>query len=173
MSKQQRPGPQHGGGGVKSPGQRAPSGGRPHQGQGGQTQGGTALFDPEASTTELVDRLAEQQAERLAINSAQLRRFFGEIKDLYRRYNALAASAADAPEQERIYHEQIEPMFKMIRSKVSYATRVGGQRKLPDEFAGFLSDAIAKVETADHFQRFVLHLEAVVGFMYGEGKVKQ
>lgn len=167
MSKHPRHGQQQGGG-VRAGGQSRP---RDHGRQGSRQQSVEVLFDPEASPTELVDSLAERQAGQLQINSAQLRRFFGEIKDLYRRYNALAA--ADAGAKDHIYHEQIEPMFKMIRSKVSYATHPGGQRQLPKEFAEFLKQGIARVRTAEQFQRFVLHVEAVVGFMYGKGKVSR
>jgi CRISPR-associated protein Csm2 len=139
------------------------------------------LFDPARNDHELFDTLAEQQADampdkrdRHAVNSTQLRRFFGEIKDLYRRYNAIAAAAGnDGAEKQRIYHQQIEPQFKMIRSKVSYATRPGGQAKLSREFAHVLDQGIVQVEGPDQFRRFVMHLEAVIGFMYGKGKVRE
>lgn len=131
------------------------------------------LFDPAKSDTELFDALAEQQADQLEINSAQLRRFFGEVKDLYRQFIALTAGeAADAKKQE-VYQGKIEPRFKMIRSKVAYATRAGGQAKLPEAFADFLKEGIQKVGDHRQFVRFVMHLEAVVGFMYGKEKVRQ
>jgi len=129
------------------------------------------LFDPTKSEAELYDSLAEEQSKNIGkINSSQLRRFFGEIKELYRRFNSLTAGENDEI-TEKVYHEQIEPLFKMVRSKVSYATRAGGQSKLPEDFAQLLSEGISKVKTHQHFKRFVLHLEAVVGFMYGFGKV--
>lgn len=130
-----------------------------------------ALFDPSKPDVELFDTLAEEQAEQLEINSAQLRRFFGELKDLYRQFNARTAGADDA-EKETVYRKQIEPRFKMIRSKVSYATRAGGQSKLRREFADFLQQGIGRVSNVQDFLRFVTHVEAVVGFMYGKGKVK-
>ena len=131
------------------------------------------LFDPSKEDTELFDRLAEQQADQLEINSSQLRRFFGEIKDLYRQFNALTAGEAAEAKKEEVYRQKIEPRFKMIRSKVAYATRAGGQTKLPDEFAHFLKEGIQKVADYRHFIRFVMHLEAVVGFMYGKDKVRK
>lgn len=133
----------------------------------------TVYFDPSCSDTELFDSLAERQCDAFTnsrINSSQLRRFFGEIKDLYRRFDALTA-AKPAEEQERVYRKTIEPLFKMVRSKVSYATRAGGQSKLDGNFAQMLSVGIAKVDGPEQFRRYVLHLEAVVGFMYGKGKV--
>jgi CRISPR type III-A-associated protein Csm2 len=154
------------GGGIKPKG--GPRHGNAQQSKQPQQQG--AVAGPNHEPKELFDTLAQQQAQQLKINSAQLRRFFEEFKDLYRRYNALTAGL-DPDEADRRYHQQIEPMFKMMRSKVSYAKRSGGQKQLPGPFADFLSDWIAKVETSQQFERFVLHLEAVVGFMYGEGKV--
>jgi CRISPR-associated protein Csm2 len=134
-------------------------------------QSAKPLFDPTRPESELFDTLAETQAEQLEkINSSQLRRFFGEIKDLYRRFNALTAGKNDQ-EKKDIYRTHIEPLFKMVRSKVSYATRAG-QSKVPRSFAEFLEGGIAKVQNHEDYRRFVLHLEAVVGFMYGKGKVE-
>lgn len=130
------------------------------------------LFDPSKEDTELLDKLAEDQADQLSINSSQLRRFFGEIKDLYRQFNALAVGEAGDARKQEIYSQRIEPRFKMIRSKVWYATRAGGQAKLPSEFAQFLREGIQKVGDHRQFVRFVMHLEAVVGFMYGKDKVR-
>jgi CRISPR type III-A-associated protein Csm2 len=132
------------------------------------------LFDPGKPDAELFDALAEKQAEQLQINSNQLRRFFGELKELYRQFNALVANeAGDEKKQEAVYRLKIEPRFKMIRSKVAYATRAGGQSKLPAEFAQFFQEGIQKVTDHRQFVRFVMHVEAVVGFMYGKGKVRQ
>jgi CRISPR type III-A-associated protein Csm2 len=131
------------------------------------------LFDPSKPDKELFDGLAEQQADMLEINSSQLRRFFGEIKDLYRQFNAQVAGEAEESKKEQVYKQRIEPRFKMVRSKVAYASRPGGQAKVSAEFARFLQDGIKKVADHKQFVRFVMHLEAVVGFMYGKGKVRQ
>lgn len=130
------------------------------------------LFDLEKTDTELFDTLAEKQAEQLEINSSQLRRFFGELKDLYRQWRSVVANRSDE-ERETIYRAQFEPRFKMIRSKVSYATRSGGQAKLDRRFADFLMGCIAKVNSSRDFERFITFFEAVVGFMYGKGKVTE
>ncbi len=161
MMAHKQHGPFHGrgGGGVRS-------------NRGGQPQGKSieVYFDPSKSDAELFDALAEKQCNVLdKLNSNQLRRFFGEIKDLYRRYESLIASSPE--KKKEIYHDQIEPLFKMVRSKVSYATRAGGQSKMNKDFAQMLSEGIAKVENAEQFRKFVMHLEAVVGFMYGSGRV--
>ena len=156
---------QAGGGGYQ---QRREGGHRPNQGGAPIT----VLFDPDKPEQELYDTLAETQAQALQINSSQLRKFFGEAKDLYRQFNALTAAATNDTEKDRVYRERIEARFRMLRSKVSYAQRRGGQAPLDDGFATFLKQAIQKVKNHQHFVRFILHFEAVVGFMYGLGKVR-
>jgi CRISPR type III-A-associated protein Csm2 len=133
-------------------------------------------FDPKLPDSELFDTLAEKEADRLGgggeINSSSLRRFFGEIKELYRRFES--QTAAKSPEErEAYYRASIEPLFKMVRSKVAYASRPGGQSTLHQGFGDLLSSGIAKTNNSGEFRRFVLHLEAVVGFMYGKGVVKK
>ena len=159
------------GGGVSggaAPGRSAPM---PPVGTAGNTTS-AQLFDPSKPEKDLLDSLAEKQADRLEINSAQLRRFFSELKDLYRRYESLTAGESDAQRRQAVYAEQIEPQFKMIRSKVYYAGRPGGQAKIPPAFRDFLSEGIKKVGNEKEFKLFIRHVEAVVGFMYGkEGKV--
>ena len=131
------------------------------------------LFDPTKPDVELFDTLAEQQADAMpdgrdSINSNQLRKYFGEIKDLYRQYQANG-------EDQAFYQKSIEPRFKMIRSKVAYGSRPGGQGKLPKQFANMITVGIGKVRSGkkEDFAKFVMHLEAVVGFMYGKGKVSK
>ncbi len=136
------------------------------------------LFNPDKPEVELLDRLAEEQADMMpgengrgGINSNQLRKYFGEIKDLYLQYQAMSAQQNPA----EIYMKTIEPRFKMIRSKVAYGSRAGGQGKLNKEFATMISEGIAKVRPGNHtdFEKFVMHLEAVIGFMYGKGKISK
>lgn len=131
------------------------------------SSGAPPLFDPAKPLDELVDALAEQQAAlipggRDGLQSSQLRRFFGDVKELYRRL-----------EQNSSYDQLIKPMFKMIRSKAAYAWRNGdrGASKIPREFYEFLDKGIAKVQNESDFRKFVQHFEAVVGFLYGTGKV--
>ena len=164
-----------GGGGVRSGQGGGGHGGGP---RGGASRGPTieVLFDPTRSDAELFDALAEQQADSLGavgnINSNQLRKFFGEIKDLYRRFETLVAGR-DESEHAAIYESKIAPLFKMVRSKVAYASRKGGQATMPEHYADFLSGGIAKVNDQKQFRRYVLHLEAVVGFLYGKGLVSK
>ncbi len=151
---------------------RGGSGGpKPYSSQSGSSPSVAALFDPQKTEQELYDSLAEQQAEQLEpINSSQLRKFFGEIKDLYRQFDSLTATANDA-DKDRIYREKIEARFKMVRSKVAYAERPSA--RLAKSFAGFLKHGIKQVQNGRDFTRFVHHFEAVVGFMYGLEKVRK
>lgn len=132
---------------------------------------GASTFDPSKPKADLLDTLAEAQALRLMINSSQLRRFFGEVKELYRQYESQRASSP-SEKWEEIYRSDIEPRFKMVRSKVAYAKGRKGGTKLPDEFASFLDDGIKSVSSSEQFRLFVQHFEAVVGFMYGLDRVR-
>lgn len=105
---------------------------------------------------------AEKQADQLhqKINSAQIRRFFGEIKNLSLRL-----------QQGRPW-TQIEPLFRMLRSKAAYAA----SRKnvnFPKEFEKFISDKVNQVEDQKDFEAFALYFEAVLGFSYGKDRVSE
>ncbi len=134
---------------------------------------GVSLFDPSKKEKELLDTLAEEQAKRIdELNSTQLRRFFGDVKEQYRRFEAAAAQRQSEEEIADLYRTKHEPLFKMLRSKVAYASRSDGQAKIPQSFATFLSEGVRKVNNDREYRLFVKHFEAVVGFLYGMGKVK-
>lgn len=123
------------------------------------------FFSADKSPAELVDELADRQAMQFLpgqVPSSQLRRFLGAVKDLQRRL--LVCERPD-------YHAQIEPEFKMLRSKAFYASRTGPQR-IPEGFSRFIENGIRNVKDAESFNLFVRHFEAVVGFMYGKGRVR-
>ena len=131
----------------------------------GQTKS-KSVFDPAKPLADLVDGLAEEQARMMPdhandrLNSNQLRRFFGDVKDLFRQL-----------ERGSDYGKQIEPSFKMIRSKANYAWRNCQRKKIPREFYDFIENGVSKVKSEQDFRAFVRHFEAVVGFLYGLGKV--
>ena len=108
---------------------------------------------------ELLATHAERQAEQLArsINSAQLRRFFGDFKDLVRRL------------RHGENFGRLLPMIKMLRSKVYYASRSGGQQRIDRSFAEFVLGCIDEVRDEKTFKGTALYFEAVVGYMYGMG----
>lgn len=156
-----------GGGPHGRPGGRGPGG---YREQGGRDSAPSKppVFDPARDYAELVDQMAEEQADLIReINSSQLRRFFGEAKDLYRR---LHTGASTAEEREQLYKKSIEPQFRMMRSKASYAYRNGqGQSKIPRSFHDFIENGVKKTRNAEDFSKFIQHFEAVVGFIYGKG----
>jgi len=150
---------------TNNPGSRSPSGSAPNV---------EVLFDPAKKQTELFDKLAKEQADKIVgpVNSSQLRRYFGELKGLFNQFRSLVAGEPKEKRQE-IYAAKIEPRFKMLRSKLAYGRRPAARGSLPKDFAHVLEQGIARVTEADEFELFVLHIEAVVGFMYGNGKVSK
>lgn len=149
----------------RGPGGGGRSGGNPNQ-RPALTPAPAVKFYLDAEKTrlnpELLDTIAEQQAEKMhgRIGSAQLRRFFGEVKELYHR------------RQNGQPFERLFPLVKMLKSKTWYAANPK-QEKIPPEFAGFLLGGIDQVHDEKDFEAFVLYFEAVVGFMYGKGMVQK
>ncbi len=149
--------------------QGAGGGYRGNQGGGRETQtiipaakvpffknGTTDVINPD-----LVDKLAWEQTEKIkgTLSSSQLRKFFGEVKGLYNRW------------QNGEDFNRLLPVIKMIKSKAYYAMNTKNN-KIPQEFASFIIGGIDQVNTTDDFKAFVMYFEAVVGFMYGKGLIK-
>ncbi|HOM62093.1 MAG TPA: type III-A CRISPR-associated protein Csm2 [Anaerohalosphaeraceae bacterium] len=118
--------------------------------------------DPEKKliNPDLLDKDAEKQASELhaKINSAQIRRFFGEVKNLYFRL------------KEGRPWEELEPFVRMLKSKALYAAGTG---RIPEEFCAFIKDNIDRIKDSKDFEAFVLYFEAVLGYAYGKGMVKK
>lgn len=152
-------------------------GNQPHNnpGQRGPVSTIPVLFDPAKTDTELFDSLAYEQADKIPeqVNSSQLRRYFSELKGLFNQFRSLVAGEPAQAKRQEVYAAKIEPRFKMLRSKLAYGRRPGARGSLQKDFAHVLEQGIAKVSDAKEFERFVLHIEAVVGFMYGNGKVSK
>lgn len=117
--------------------------------------------------------LVNEEAQRVAqdfvskkgasLTSAQLRRFYGEAKNLEKK-------ATDKTRNE-ITEESfapVLPLVKMLKSKVAYAANPAN-RKVPQEFRQWLDKHLDSVNSAEEFKAFLLHFEAVVGFCYGLG----
>lgn len=115
-------------------------------------------------SSELLDKIAYEKAVNMeTITSSQLRRFFGEIKGLYNRL----INNED--------FDRILPLIKMLKSKVYYALEKGKitQRgKNESSLANFLVGGIDQINDKEDFVAFVMYFEAIVGFMYGKGKVR-
>jgi CRISPR-associated protein Csm2 len=135
-------------------------------------------FDGKTPIKDLYDSMALEQAKAFpdlrvsnnqgrmvpnrntTLSKSQIRRFFGEVKNLQIKHN-------QAADKESSW-TQIKPVFKMIKSKASYAS---GTKKIPDEFKDFIINNISKVETKEEFEVFVNYFEAVLAYAYGENKI--
>lgn len=113
--------------------------------------------------TELLDTKAEELAKSFVdrppkLSSAQMRRFFGEFRQLEKKANAIG-------------FDPVKPLIKMIKSKASYASTRPNNR-IPDTFKKFLNDNVNAINSKEDFKAFMLHFEAVVGFFYGQPGVR-
>jgi len=91
--------------------------------------------------------------EKKSLSSSQMRRFFGEFRQLEKRV-------------EKEGFDAVKPLIKMVKSKASYAAN-RPSNKIPKNFKSFLEDNVDMIETKADFKAFILHFEAVVGFFYG------
>ncbi len=89
------------------------------------------------------------------LTSAQLRRFFGEFRQLQKKIEARG-------------FDKVLPMIKMVKSKASYAANPRSP-KIPNSFRDFLIGNVDQINRKEDFEAFMLHFEAVVGFFYGMG----
>lgn len=93
------------------------------------------------------------------LTSAQLRRFYNDVKALEARVN------------EEPDFLKVRPYVKMLISKVAYACPEVNEsaRKVPIEFRKFMEECINHIEHKKDFEAFLLVFETVVGYFYGEG----
>ena len=110
---------------------------------------------------------AEKAADKIRqeLNSAQLRRFFGEMKGYYQRWKNQSKS-------EKAFETTFLPLIKLMKSKVFYASNPK-KIKIPNTFASFLLGGIEQIQDGKDFEAFILYFEAVVGFLYGKGMVSK
>ena len=115
---------------------------------------------------ELLDEMAAKTADsfverdsrtnrltRGSLSSAQLRRFFSELRQLEKKVKVMG-------------FDKVKPLIKMVKSKASYAANPANP-KIPASFKSFLVNNIDQIQTGKDFEAFMLHFEAVVGFFYG------
>lgn len=93
------------------------------------------------------------------LKAAQLRKFYGEVKNLELRLK----SSAD----KKATFRQILPLIKLLKAKGAYACK---RKVVPDAFKTWLTTNVDAVEDIKDFEAFLLYFEAVVGFCYGEAK---
>ncbi|OPY93313.1 MAG: hypothetical protein A4E73_00245 [Syntrophaceae bacterium PtaU1.Bin231] len=92
---------------------------------------------------------------RGSLSSAQLRRFYGDFKQLQKKVGAQGFN-------------RVKPLIKMVKSKAAYSANPNN-RKIPDAFKDFLEKNVDAINDEKDFEAFMLHFEAVVGFFYGLG----
>jgi CRISPR-associated protein Csm2 len=112
------------------------------------------------------ETIAEETADKIRekLNSAQLRRFFGELKGYYQQWKN--------QEKSEEAFKKIFPLIKLMKSRIYYASNPL-KKKIPEEFASFLLGGIEQISDSKDFEAFILYFEAVVGFMYGKGLVSK
>lgn len=91
--------------------------------------------------------------------SSQVRRFYGEVKNLQRRL--------DLGEE----WPRLRPLVKLVKAKIAYA-KARNNGGLGAQFKTFIDKSIDQVESKEDFNSFCLLFEAVVGYLYGEGGLK-
>lgn len=92
------------------------------------------------------------------INSAQLRRFYGDVKNLEMRWQ-------NSMDKAQAFHE-ILPMIKLLKAKAAYAHK---RNLVPDSFRDWVWENVDMINGERDFKAFLLYFEAVVGFCYGNG----
>lgn len=123
-------------------------------------------YKDNAINPELVTTLAEKCAKDFVqgprdpknIKSAQLRRFYGDVKTLEMRWQ----NSADKQQAFR----NILPLIKLLKAKAAYAhTRT----LVPLSFKSWIWKNVDMINNENDFKAFLLYFEAVVGFCYGNG----
>lgn len=105
--------------------------------------------------TEKAQRMGRILADRRqGIKSAQLRKYFNEVKSLETQVGAKG-------------YPVVEPIIKMLKSKVAYGMR--STTRLPQEFKNFIDEAIDAISDEKDFIAFVKYFESILGYYYGEG----
>ncbi|MFH1760191.1 MAG: type III-A CRISPR-associated protein Csm2 [bacterium] len=116
-----------------------------------------ALLDEHAKkTAESFFFTTRHGDKKEGLTSAQLRRFYNDVKSIEKRIDSGTDFA------------KVLPMIKMIKSKVSYASNPK-KKKVPGEFRKFIDTCINNISNKEDFKAFCKHFEAVVGYFYGEG----
>lgn len=126
------------------------------QGGGGDDRSFPKIV-PRGSPNEAIVKSAEEWGRRWGkdgATSAQLRRYFGEVKRL------------DMLVQQEGWKKHALSV-KLLKAKAAYALRQEGKKRL--SMVTFIQECVDKTNTIDDFNHFVLYFEAALGFAYGAG----
>ena len=121
-------------------------------------------FENETLRPELLDEEALRVGQALAdqgLKSAQLRRFYGDVLGLRRRFET--ESGVVPPEQRESIFQEILPEFRLLRAKAYYAHK---RKIIPDVMKQFVQQHVDAVKTSKDFLAFCRHFEAVVAYHY-------
>lgn len=106
--------------------------------------------------TKWVDEEALKVAQEVGnekLKSAQLRRFYSEVKTLERVWTTRGQTAEAFLE--------LLPQIKILKAKVVYAKERG---VAGDYFQRWMAEHVNAIKDVEDFKAFLLHFEAVVGF---------
>lgn len=119
---------------------------------------------------ELLDEEAMIVGQALAnagLESAQLRRFYGDVVSLRRRFE-IRSAGAPLSERPSVFAD-ILPEFRLLRAKAFYANK-RSEKILPKVMKDFIQQHVQAVQSWQDFLAFCRHFEAVVAFHYAFSK---
>lgn len=120
---------------------------------------------------DLMDRQAEEAARALReLSTTQLRRFYEDVLTLRERLRAAIGPRQEDSRKEAEF-ARLRADFKMLKAKAAYA-HGRSPRTFPREFLQFFVDHVSAVNSANEFEAFCKHFQAVVAFhkFYGEAR---
>lgn len=93
----------------------------------------------------------------------QLRRFYGEVKRIQQLIGPVEQGNQKRKQEREARWKQNELAFRMLKAKAAYALRTDRNKR--EALVKYLQDAVDEVKTLDLFDNFLLHFEAVVGYV--------
>ncbi len=128
-------------------------------------------YENGALRPDLLDTHAKSLGESFAskdgykVKSTQMRRFYGDVKELETRIERDSSLESNDPQQLAKYLA----LIRMLKSKAAYAA---GRETVSRAFESFIVKSVDQIKTPKDFRAFVLFFEAVVGYYYGAGGEK-
>jgi len=151
--------------------QQQRGGQRPHKGRGsGGNREPNRIPEPKMITyfidgkpnpklmDEDADRLGEELARQDNLKPSQLRRYYDDVLTLRSRLDAIARKPGQEREQA---FSLLRADFKMLKAKAAYAY---GRQLIKDRLLQFFVNHVYSVKSADDFDMFCRHFQAVVAF---------
>lgn len=132
-------------------------------------------YEKDALRPELLDTQAKSLGEDFArrdgykVKSTQMRRFYGDVKELETRIEreAKGTDIFESAEPQKLAKHLA--LIRMLKSKAAYAA---GRETVSRAFESFIVKSVDQIKTPKDFRAFVLFFEAIVGYYYGAGGEK-